>query len=493
MSDALPRPAGAGESCDIVSINPARPDEVVFTAPQASGAQIDGALARARAAQAAWSRRSLHERTEVLLRWQAEVRASAEPLARMITAEMGKTLAESRAEVASVIDKVSITLDESLLARTREFTVTAGAGKVGRCTFRPHGVMVVLGPFNFPAHLPNGHFTPALLLGNAVVLKPSERCPGVGNLLGALAERAGFPEGVFQVLQGGAAVAARLVSHPEVDGVLFTGSWPVGRRIMEANLDHPGRMLALEMGGSSAAIVADDASLKQAVIECTRSAFATTGQRCTCTRRIIVHEAIAGRFIGALCKAASTLIVGPGDAPEPVFMGPLVTEAARASALAFQSARVAAGAELLLRGVALDRPGWFMTPSVLKVARFDRELDEEIFGPVVQVSTARDDADAVDQANATHFGLAASVFTHSDERFRTIARELKAGCVNWNTGTAGASSRLPFGGLGRSGNHRPAAAFAGDYCVHPVAQMEVSGDDAPLPQGMLWDERWLQR
>lgn len=483
--------SNAAGGAEVVSHNPARPGEEVFRARTASMSEVDAALSRAREGLHTWSCDGFEARRNTLLRWQAEVRGSAEVLARVITAEMGKTLAESRLEVNSVIDKVTITLDESLLSRTREFTVSAGAGRVGRCAFRPHGVMAVIGPFNFPAHLPNGHFVPALLLGNTVVFKPSEKCPGVGHLIGEMARRAGFPSGVFQVVQGGAGVASHLVSHPEVDGVLFTGSWPVGRRIMEANLDHPGRMLALEMGGSSAAIVCEDAWLKQAVIECVRSAFATTGQRCTCTRRVIVAESIADRFIPALCKAASTLLVGPGDAKEPVFMGPLVSEAARTAALRFQAERARAGAGILVRGSPLDRDGWFMTPSVLRVPRFVHELDEEVFGPVLQVAVASDDDDAITQANATHFGLAASVFTASEGRFRAMAPRIRAGCVNWNTGTAGASSKLPFGGLGRSGNHRPAAAFAGDYCVFPVAQMEVAGDGAAVPEGMLWEDGWI--
>ncbi len=475
------------------SRNPARPGEVVWCGEEAGEAEIVSALCAARAALPAWSALGVEGRRPFLERWRDAVLASADELARLITAESGKTLSESRLEVKSVADKVAISLDAALLARTNDFTVDAGAGRTGRCSFRPHGVMAVIGPFNFPAHLPNGHIVPALAMGNTIVFKPSEKCPGVGAQFSRLAAAAGLPDGVFTVLQGGAAVASRLVSGDEVDGVLFTGSWPVGRSIMHANLDRPGRMLALEMGGSNAAIVCGDAHLRQAVLECVRASFATTGQRCTCTRRIIVSESVAGGFIPAFCKATSTLLVGPGDdeSAGPVFMGPLISKRARDSALRFQAERVRAGAALLVRGSAMDRDGWFMTPSVIQVPRFALETDEEVFGPVAQLAIARDDDDAVAQANATDFGLAASIFTGDEARFRRLAPRVRAGCVNWNTGTAGASSKLPFGGLGRSGNHRPAAAFASDYCAFPVAQMEVSGDEAAVPAGVLWDDGWL--
>ncbi len=483
-------PTGAVHAT-IESRNPARPDDVVWSGATSTMDEIERALGRARRAHPAWAALGLEGRRPCLERWRAAAMQRADELARLIVRESGKTLAESRLEVQSVCDKVTITLDEAVLARTRDFTVDAGGGRLGRCAFRAHGVMAVIGPFNFPAHLPNGQIVPALAMGNTVVFKPSEQCPAVGEAFADLARDAGCPDGVFSVLQGGASVARRLVEGDEVDGVLFTGSWPVGRSIMAANLDRPGRMLALEMGGNNAACVLDDAHLRQAVIECVRSSFASTGQRCTCTRRILVHRAIADRFIPAFCKAASNLLVGPGDTSDPVFMGPLISEAARARALHYQDECVRRGDTLLVRGSALDRPGWFMTPSVMQIARFDHAHDDEVFGPIATIAVVDDDDEGIRQMNATAFGLAASVFTNTEARFRSMAPRLRAGCINWNTGTAGASSKLPFGGLGRSGNHRPAAAFASDCCAVPIAQMEVASDGAVVPTGMLWNDEWL--
>jgi succinylglutamic semialdehyde dehydrogenase len=474
----------------VVSRNPASPEEVIWRGGPRP-AHVDEAIAAARRALPAWSAQPLEQRAACLQRWREVTTAHAERLAGVICDEMGKIMSECRAEVAALAAKVDITLDEVSLARVRDYRVGVAATREGLCRFKPHGVMAVLGPFNLPAHLPNGHFVPALLLGNTIVFKPSEKTPAVGQHLAELAHEAGFPPGVFNVVQGGPDIAAALVAHDSIDGILFTGSWPVGRKILEANLDRPGRIIALEMGGSNPALVLDDADLRQAVIECARAAFATTGQRCTCTRRIIVQESIAERFVPALCKAASTLLIGPGRSSEPVFMGPLVSDQARRAILEFQSALRARGARVLVEASAPDHRGYFLSPGVVAVDRFTLESDGEAFGPIVQISAVSDLEEAIAQANATRFGLAASVFTSSDDAFEACFREIRSGCINRNTGTAGASSKLPFGGLGRSGNHRPAAAFSVDYCAYPVASLIEASAEAPLPPGLYLDERWL--
>jgi len=478
------------EGADVTSVNPARPEEVVWSA-RASIDAVSAAIVAARRALPAWRMAGADARAGALKRFAAVVTARTEDIARAITREMGKTLAESRLEAKLLIDKVAITLGETCQSRVRPWQVAVAPTRVDRCSFRSHGVMAVLGPFNFPAHLPNGHWVPALLLGNTIVFKPSERTPLVGQIMAECMVAAELPPGVFNLVQGGPEVAKSLVAHDGLDGILFTGSWPVGRSIMQANLDRPGRLLALEMGGSNAAIVLDDAHRRQAVLECARASFATTGQRCTCTRRIVVHESAAPWFIPAFCRMASTLLVGEGDGAAPAFMGPLTTEAARRAALEFQAGAVSRGATILLRASALDRPGWFMTPGILKWPRLTLEHDGEVFAPIVQLAVARNDEDALEQANASRFGLAASVFTASRARWEALCPRLEAGCVNWNVGTAGASSALPFGGLGLSGNHRPAAAFSVDSCAAPIAHLEESSDAAAVPDGALWDDTWL--
>lgn len=474
----------------ITSRNPANPDEIVWQGTPNTG-HVDAAISAARAALPGWSALSLDERIGYLRRWQEVANEHAEGLARLITAEMGKVYNESLFEAKALASKVDITLEDFSLGRVREYQVGVSETRSGYCRFKPHGVMAVIAPFNFPAHLANGHFVPALLMGNTVVVKPSERTPGVGQKLGEMMEEVGLPAGVFNVIQGDAAVSAKLVDHDDIDGILFTGSWTVGRKILEANLDRPGRIIALEMGGNNPSVVMDDAHLKQAVLEHVRASFSTTGQRCTCTRRIIVQSKIAERFIPAFCKAASTLIVGPGDSSDPVFMGPLVAAEAVQNVLDFQQRLVDGGGRVLLEASAMDRPGYFVTPGVVQVDRFTIEQDCEVFGPLVQISVVDTLDEAIEQANATRYGLAASIFTTDDAAYERFFREVRSGCINRNTGTAGASSKLPFGGLGHSGNNRPAAAFSVDYCAYPVANMVEQSDGAAAPGGMAWDDAWL--
>ncbi len=480
---ALRPSAVAGSSELVASHDPAHPAIKVWSGA-AEHSHVDLAVKAARTAGRGWIDAGQDFRRAALMRWRDVLTSNEDRIARLITFETGKTLAESRLEAKALADKVSITLEAQSTSRIAGFDFAVNPTRRGICAFRPHGVMAVFGPFNFPAHLPNGHFVPALLAGNTAVFKPSERTPAVGQLLAELADLAAFPPGVFNVISGGPQVAAKLSDHPDIDGILFTGSWITGRRILAANLDRPGRMIALEMGGSNAAIVCADCHLKQAVIECVRSAFATAGQRCSCTRRIIVDASIADTFIPLFAKVASTLLIGSGDSNEPIFMGPLISSAARESVLAFQSRKVREGAVSILSSSKLEREGWFLTPGVMQVQRFDIMTDEEVFGPLVQIAVASDDDDAIIQANASQFGLAAAIFTASEERWKRISPHIRAGCINWNVGTAGASSRLPFGGLGRSGNNRPAGALSLDYCAAPIAQLEERTDAVTLPQGM---------
>ncbi|MFA6044658.1 MAG: aldehyde dehydrogenase family protein [Phycisphaerales bacterium] len=492
------------------SCEPARPSRVVWSGTP-NPAHLDAAVAAARAAQPEWGAWPLEKRAGALRVFRDLATQRADAIASLIRDEVGKPMWDAKAEAGLLAAKVDITLEQSpttAMNRVTGFELSLSPTRAGRCWFRPHGVMGVLGPFNFPAHLPNGHIVPALAMGNCVVFKPSDKAPAVGQALAELYHdaltQAGAPAGVFNMVQGGPSIAASLAAHPDLDGVLFTGSWPVGRRIMEANLDRPGRLLALEMGGNNPAIILPDADLAQAIIECVRSAFVTTGQRCTCTRRVIIHRDVASRVIPALCKAASSLIIGAPDASHPVFMGPIISRQARDAVLDAQAQMARAGGELLVPCTAIDgpgdEPGWYITPGICKVPGFVRGShsplahpgkDIEVFGPLLRVSIAESLDDAITQANATDFGLAASIFTRDQAAAEAFAARAKAGCINWNTGTAGASSKLPFGGLGLSGNHRPAGAFSLDYCAYPVAGMLERSGASTLAPGMHFDAAWL--
>lgn len=491
----------------IVSHDPADPTRTVWSGSPVVG-HVGEAVDAARRALPGWARAGLEARARVLRKFAQVANARAGAMAELICDEVGKPLWECRGEAGAIAGKVDITLDETPgmgLSRVSGYELGIGETRVGRAHFRPHGVMAVVGPFNFPAHLPNGHIIPALLMGNTVVFKPSDKAPAVGQLLVEMLLEAGVPEGVANLVQGGAPSAVELVGHDGVDGVLFTGSWPVGRKILEANLDRPGRIVALEMGGNNPAVVLGDADLRQAAIEVARCAFNTTGQRCTSTRRLIVDESVADRLIPAVCKAASALLVGPprGLGGQDVFMGPIISAEAQRGVFSFQKFAAEQGGEVMVASSAPefdDRGGHYVTPSVIRVDRFtleggagkDAGCDDEVFGPLLRISVVRGLDEALEQANATRYGLSASIFTKDKAAQERFLMECRAGCVNVNTGTAGASGKLPFGGLGISGNHRPAGSFSLDYCAYPVASMIERGDAATVAAGMTFDDGWVK-
>ena len=510
-------PSGGEPGAGILSHDPAHPDRTVWAASPVAD-NVDAAVNAARDAFGPWAAMPVERRERVLRTYQHLCAEHKEPIAQLISLETGKALWECRAEAGLLASKIDITLDDQNeqnwgRARVRGFEIPINDAKSARGHFRPHGVMAVVGPFNFPAHLPNGHIVPALLAGNTVIFKPSDKTPAVGQALAELLDQAlreeKAPPGVVNLVQGDAANASALVNHEGLDGILFTGSWPVGRRIIEANLDRPGRIVALELGGNNPAVVMPDADLRQAAIEIARCAFNTTGQRCTSTRRLIVHKDVADPLIAAICKAGAGMIVGDPRGETPVFMGPLVTGEARQAALNFQSRAARAGGEVLMEMTAPPAlgDGHYITPGVIRVpeftdrpgddpkdadnAGFDCGCDDEVFGPLLRVAVVDSFDQALRQANATRYGLSSAIFTRERAQAERFLAESRAGCVNVNCGTAGASSKLAFGGLGQSGNHRPAGSYALDYCMHPVASMIETGDAATMPEGMTFDESWL--
>ncbi|MBY0260930.1 MAG: aldehyde dehydrogenase family protein, partial [Phycisphaerales bacterium] len=434
-------------------------------------------------------------------------KARTPAIAEIICDETGKAMWEAKGEASALAAKVDITLDASPiggLQRVNGFEFEMGPQKLGRCWYKPHGVMAVLGPFNFPAHLPNGHIVPALAMGNTIVFKPSDKTPGVGQILAELFHEALLAEGapakgagVFNLVQGAADTAAALSNHDGIDGILFTGSWPVGRKIAQANLDRPGRILALELGGNNPAVVMHDADIRQAAIEIVRCAFNTTGQRCTSTRRAIVHYSVKDKLVRAIVEAAKALNFNDPRATTPVFAGPIITQQARQAVLDAQQSWAKHGGTTLLEARPIDRPGkgFYVSAGITEVEEFSPSDDKkagcgadiEIFGPLLRISEIADIDEAIEQANATRYGLAASIFTATQPHAEQFLHECRAGCININTGTAGASSKLPFGGLGLSGNHRPAGSFSLDYCAYPVAGMIEKGTAAQVAEGMKWE------
>jgi len=443
-----------------------------------AASQVDAAVAAARRAVPRSSGIELVRRIGVVLKKHEE------DLARAIALDIGKPLWEARTEAQACAAKAAITADEGMKL-VSGFPAPGQAG--AECRFRPLGVLAVLGPFNFPVHLPNGHILPAIACGNSVVFKPSEIAPHAAEVYARCLEEAGVPPGVFNLVQGGPAVGAALSAHGGVDGVLFTGSWAVGQAIQKANLGQT-KLLALEMGGKNAAIVLADAEFDKAVYDVLFSAFVSAGQRCTAASRAIV-VGDAGKFAKRIAQLARQLSIGhPLD--DGVFMGPL---ASPASLDKFDRGLAAAGEEVLLASRRVNPrglEGCYVTPSVhfVQNSRNTPYQREELFGPDLGVYPARSEEEAVAIANATEYGLAASVHTASETAFDRCQRALECGVVNWNAPTVGASGRLPFGGLKRSGNHRPAALWSTLYCAAPVAVMrgEANLDRTKLAPGVAW-------
>lgn len=433
------------------------------------------ACAAAKAAFPTWARLPLEERIQHMRRLREIFQRHAGEIATTIARETGKPLWESKTEAAALVSKIDITIDSSLLLVKEEVVDNALPGVRGRIRHRPRGVMAVLGPFNFPAHLPNGHIVPALITGNTVVFKPSEWTPAIGQLMARCFDEAQFPKGVFNLVQGEGETGRRLVADENVDGVLFTGSYETGLKIKQKTIDQAWKLLALEMGGKNAAIVWDDADLNRAVFECLTGSFLSAGQRCSGTSRIILHRSIADRFVDKFYESAKKLKIGHWS--EDVFMGPVINADAVEKYIRFQEIASREGAERLMRGKALELPqkGYYVTPSICLVPKADAKSvyqKSEIFGPNVAIYQTDDFDEAVSINNMTGFGLVTSIFSRSKILYEETCLRSSCGVVNWNRSTNGNSSKLPFGGLGKSGNDRPAAHFAVLYCTTPMANHE---------------------
>ena len=459
------------------STNPAT-GETIWTGESATAEQVDQAVRAARDAQEGWADQSLADRIGYLESFKDQLEENRDQLAETISRETGKPRWESLTEVASMIAKVAVSI-EAYHDRCREMTgEVAGAATVVR--FRPHGAVGVLGPFNFPGHLPNGHIVPALLAGNTVVFKPSSQTPLAGERMTALWEAAGLPAGVLNLVQGTRSAGNALVNHSGLGGLFFTGSYAGGKAIYQALAGDPGRILALEMGGNNPLIVWQASDTQAAAYLTLLSAYITSGQRCSCARRLIVPHGREGEgFIAELIAMIGKIKAGPyTDDPEP-FMGTVISSEAAEGLLESQARLAAAGGRMLVEMKRVRGMDALLSPGLMDVTEIGDRPDEELFGPFLQLIRVPDFKSALKEANNTVFGLAAGLLSDSPELYEIFLRKTRAGVVNWNRQTTGASSRMPFGGVGASGNHRPSAYFAADYCSYPVASIETNRLEMP--------------
>ncbi len=465
------------------STNPAT-GKILWQGKAADAAIVNQAVAAARAAFPAWAARPYAERLAVCESFKALINKEQEALTLAIAQETGKALWDAKSEAAAVMAKLTYAA-EAYNERTGSKTK---ASPVGNAVLRhhPHGVMAVYGPYNFPAHLPNGHIMPALLAGNTIVFKPSEQTPMVAEWMVKQWHKAGLPAGVLNLVQGERETGIAL-SKAAVDGILFTGSSATGKAIHAQLAGRPEIILALEMGGNNPLIVHEVRDIKAAVVETILSAFTGTGQRCTCARRLII-PAWAGReaFIAQLLVVAQNLTIGAYDSEPAPFMGPVISLTEAKRLLAAQENLEKLGGKVVLRMRQLHENLPFVTPAIIDMTGIKNVPDEEYFGPLLQLYRPETLEEAVAIANATRFGLSAAVLCDSDAIFQQVSRQLRAGLVNWNRQTTGASGAGPFGGVGISGNHRPAGYYAADYCAYPVASIAVDHLALPaqLPPGI---------
>lgn len=437
----------------------------------ASTGQIEVAIQSAREALASWALLPLQDRIDRCQAFARHVDQHGDDLARWISVETGKPLWEAKTEVGAVIGKVDISIEA--LQQRRWTTRQAARDHTAVTRYRPHGVMLVIGPFNLPAHLPGGHLIPALLAGNTVVFKPSQWTPGVGQWLVRAWQASGLPDGVLNLLHGGAEVATAAADHAEVAGVLFTGSRRAGVSLHRLLAGQPEKLLALELGGNNPLVVHDPSDCRDAAITAILSAYITSGQRCTCARRLIISgKGPHDQIVDQLRQRLPRIRVGlPWDDPQP-FMGPLVHRQAAETMLQAEQWLQQQGGESVVPLRRGDDNESLLHPGLIAIERAAQLADDEHFGPLLVVQQVDDLDEAIALANRTRFGLAAGFIGRREQDFEYFLERVHAGVINRNRQTTGASGRLPFGGTGHSGNHQPSGYFASDYCSYPVASLE---------------------
>jgi succinylglutamic semialdehyde dehydrogenase len=452
-------------------------NNIIWEGQSATPEQVELAVSSARKAFVEWKRRPFAEREAIVLAFADKVKERSEEIAIAIAKETGKPLWETRTEAGAMAGKIAISI-RAYHQRTGENQREAAGNQIV-LRHRPLGVMAVFGPYNFPGHLPNGHIVPALLAGNTVVFKPSEQTPLVGELAMKIWEEVGLPAGVINLVQGGKETGIALADSKGIDGVLFTGSANTGHILHRQFAGQPGKMLALEMGGNNPLVVSEAfGDVDAAVYTILQSAYISAGQRCTCARRLYVPFGEKGdQLVESLVSAINKIRIDEPFAQPAPFMGPQISEQAADHIIAAQAELVKLGGKSLVEAKRLKAA--FVTPALLDATDIDELPDEEYFGPLLQLVRYETLEQAVELANDTRFGLSAGLISERDEEWQYFTDHIRAGIVNRNRQLTGASGDAPFGGPGASGNLRPSAFYAADYCAYPMASME--GDNTVLP------------
>lgn len=429
-----------------------------------------------------WRKTSFEERINYLKKYQEAVRARKDDIAMALALEVGKPLWEAKTEAAALDSKVTVTITDSY-ERIKTETIKEVMPKIdGHTVYRPLGPSFIIGPFNFPCHLANGQILSALLAGNSIIFKPSEKTIYSAQLMIECFHAAGFPEGVINFINGTGHTASKITSDKRIRGVFFTGSRGVGLKILDNTYRDLNKLVALELGGKNSTIIHHDTNISHALPELLRSCFLTTGQRCTSTSMILIHRKIEQEFISEFKAVTERIRVGHPTLSNPeAFMGPIIDEHAEKMYFDFCNFGKQEGAEEIVSPRKLDvgYEGYYVSPSIHYAKKPNlngKFIQEEIFGPNCFFVPYDDIEEAIKIANCTPYGLAASVFTRNSDIYQLCLRDIEAGLVNLNRSTVGATARLPFGGLKNSGNHHPAAVSMIDACVGVVASLETLDD-----------------
>ena len=466
-----------GKGTSFIKTNPVS-NQQIWSGHEASVADVEAACNAARTAFPAWARLGLEQRVAIIERFASLLEQNKNQLAQVISQETSKPLWETLTEVQSMIGKIAISI-RAYHQRTG-FSETEMQDGIASLRHRPHGVLTVFGPYNFPGHLPNGHIVPALIAGNTVVFKPSELTPWTAEETAKLWQQAGLPKGVLNLVQGGRTTGEALAAAEQIDGLLFTGSANTGYHLHKQMAGAPEKILALEMGGNNALIIDEATDIDAVVNLAIQSAFVSAGQRCTCARRIIVKHGVNGdAFIQRFVEVAKNLVIGAWDAEPQSFMGGVISSHAADQMMAAQSKLIALGAKPLLAMTRPQADSSLLSAGILDVSEVNAIPDDEYFGPLTTIYRYHDFDEALKIANNTRFGLAVGLVSPDRELFDRVLIEARAGIVNWNKPLTGASSAAPFGGVGASGNHRASAFYAADYSAWPMASLE--SDSVTLP------------
>jgi len=458
-------------------------NELLWTGNYCKEEDIEHVVKCAKDAFKVWSNLSIEERIEYLTKFKNVVEENKECLANCISSEVGKPYWESLTEVNSVIGKLDPCIEAyNLRNKTIERVQSDGSKSVTR--FRPHGVVGVIGPYNFPIHMPNGHIMAALLAGNTVILKPSEKVPLVSEIIMELWEKAKLPKGVINMVYGDKEVSSMLCLNNDVKAIFFTGSREAGRNIEKLCLYK--KMCVLEMGGNSPYIVWDTSNIDASVITIIQSSFITSGQRCSTARRLIVpNNQFGNMFINRLVEVSKNIKVGmPRD---NVFMGSLKSKELVDNVLNKQKELLSKGAISLLESKRLlDFGESFVSPGIIDVTNVNEKIDEEIIGPFLQVTRVNSFDEALKKANDSNYGLAAGLISEDKELYKEFVDKIEAGIISWNKQLTGASKYAPFGGIKDSGNYRPSGLLAADYTVYSTASVEIEkvSEIVKLPNGI---------